>query len=376
MATRRQALTLIGGGIVVAAGVPGCVFRGPARRAREPWARAGSYPDVRRRALSYALLAPNPHNRQPWRVRLEGEDALTLFCDLQRRLPVTDPRDRQITMGCGAFLELLAIAAAQEGYRAEIVPFPAGEDMATLDARPVARVTFVAGGATPDPLFAHITSRHTNRLVYEARAVPADVLARLADGGRAFGVSATTIGESPLAEALRDLTWRANEREMRTRAAMQESIDLMRIGAREVEANPDGIVLEGTMIEVGRLFGILSREALADTSSSAFRQGLDQYREKARSARAFGWLVNDNASRADQLAAGRAYARFHLTATALGLAVQPWSQALQEYREMADLHAEAQQLLGDGRCVQMLVRVGYAPPVIAAPRRGLEALLG
>ncbi|MFN9577880.1 MAG: twin-arginine translocation pathway signal protein, partial [Gemmatimonadota bacterium] len=60
MATRRQALTLIGGGIVVAAGVPGCVLRGPARRAREPWARAGSYPDVRRRALSYALLAATP----------------------------------------------------------------------------------------------------------------------------------------------------------------------------------------------------------------------------------------------------------------------------------------------------------------------------
>lgn len=375
MATRRDVLKLIGGGIVIAATTQGCVLRGPARRARMPWGLAGGYPDLRRRALSWALLAPNPHNRQPWRVKLEGDDALLLYCDLGRRLPATDPFDRQITMGCGAFLELLAIAAAEEGHRTEIVPFPEGEDMRTLDARPVARVTFVKDGTSPDPLFAQIPRRRTNRLVYEARDVPADALERLAAGGRAHGVSAMTVGDTPLAGTLRDLTWRAHEREVRTRAAMQESIDVMRIGAREVDANPDGIVLEGAMIEIGRMVGLLSREKLADTASSAFRQGLDQYREKARSARAFAWLVNDNRSRADQLAAGRAYARLQLTATALGLVMHPWSQALQEYPEMADLYAEAQRLLGEGRRVQMLVRVGYAKEVPPAPRRGLEALL-
>ena len=126
MSTRRNVLVLIGGGVVVAAasGAGFVALSGPSTEAREPWRRAGQYDEFRRRALSYALLAPNPHNRQPWKVRLEGEDALTLFCDLERRLPVTDPYDRQITIGCGAFLELLSIAAAQEGYRAEITPFP------------------------------------------------------------------------------------------------------------------------------------------------------------------------------------------------------------------------------------------------------------
>jgi hypothetical protein len=375
MASRRQVLTLIGGGIVAAATSTACVTAGPSRKARGPWRQAGRYPDVRRRALSYALLAPNPHNRQPWRVHLDGDDALTLYCDLDRRLPVTDPFDRQITIGCGAFLELLAIAAAQEGVQATVDPFPEGGDMRTLDARPVARVTFAAGRGTPDPLFAEIPKRRTNRLPYDPREVPADALARLAEAGRVYGVLATTSGEAAMVEMLRALTWRAHEREVTTKAAMQESIDLMRIGAREVDANPDGIVLEGMMVEVGRRFGILSRQKLGDPTSTAFRQGLDQYREKARSAHAFGWLVNDNTSRTDQLAAGRAYARFQLTATSLGLVMHPWSQALQEYREMADLYAVAQQKLGGGRCVQMLVRIGYAADVPPAPRRGLEALL-
>ncbi len=42
--------------------------------------------------------------------------------------------------------------------------------------------------------------------------------------------------------------------------------------------------------------------------------------------------------------------------------MHPWSQALQEYEEMADLYAEAKTLLGAGagETVQMLARVGYA----------------
>jgi len=56
--------------------------------------------------------------------------------------------------------------------------------------------------------------------------------------------------------------------------------------------------------------------------------------------------------------------------TALGLAIHPWSQALQEYEEMADLYAEAKRTLDvDDQVVQMLVRVGYAEPVAPSARR-------
>lgn len=105
MHDRRDVLKLIGGGAVVAATAPlsGCSGVGVSQAARGPWRNAGQYDDPRKRALSYALLAPNPHNRQPWLVRLEGADALTLQVDPARRLPATDPFDRQIVIGCGAF---------------------------------------------------------------------------------------------------------------------------------------------------------------------------------------------------------------------------------------------------------------------------------
>jgi len=377
MASRRGVLKLMGGGVVLAAVAGGgfVAANGPSRSARAPWREAGQYGDLRRRALSFALLAPNPHNLQPWQVRLEGERSLTLFKDPDRSLPVTDPFDRQITIGCGAFLELLAMAAREEGYRADITPFPEGEDMDRLDRRPVARVDFAADAGEPDPLFAHVLDRRSNKGVYEARDVNADLLSDLANAMRIYGVSAETVGNTATTERLKDLTWRAHVREVTTPDAMQESIDLMRIGAREVSANPDGIELEGPVIAAGKLLGIVNRKTLGDPSSAGFQQGLDMYEAMAMSARAFGWIVNDNQSRIDQLNAGRAYVRMNLKATALGLGIHPWSQALQEYPEMTDLHQEAHDLIGTDRRIQMLFRIGHARPVMATPRRGLDAHL-
>jgi hypothetical protein len=74
--SRRKMLALVGGGTVLAAGGAGAAFaltRTPTR-ALAPWDMAGAYPDPRLRALSHALLAPNPHNRQPWMAELVGSD--------------------------------------------------------------------------------------------------------------------------------------------------------------------------------------------------------------------------------------------------------------------------------------------------------------
>ena len=378
MPSRRRVLQLIGGGTVIAAAATGgLLYAGaPSKAAREPWRTAGQYEELRRRCLSYAILAPNPHNRQPWLVKLEGDDALTFYCDLDRRLPITDPFDRQITIGCGAFLELLSLAAAEEGYRLDITLFPDGEDMATLDARPIAHVVFIKDSTiASDPLFAQVLARRSNKGVYKPIDVPQGALSALAETGSTFGATAKTVGNTELTEKLRDLTWRAHVREMTTQDAMQESVDLMRIGAREVAKNPDGIELEGPQFTAGKLFGLISPEALGDPESIAFKQGLDLYEAMAMSARAFGWIVTPDGSRAAQVNAGRAHVRLNLKATELGLGIHPWSQSLQEYPEMADLYTEVHTLLGTDQRIQMLFRIGYARPVIATPRWGLDTHL-
>ena len=86
----RRALLVTGGAsiVVLGAGYAGLAASSSIAPAQAPWKQAAKgFGDVRLNAAAYAILAPNPHNRQPWQIRLKGDDRLALFCDLSRRLP-------------------------------------------------------------------------------------------------------------------------------------------------------------------------------------------------------------------------------------------------------------------------------------------------
>ncbi len=381
--TRRDFIRILGSASVVfAAGGAVSACSAVPERASAPWRQAGkNYQDVRLQALSYAILAPNPHNRQPWIVDLATPNQIMLYCDRTRLLPDTDPYSRQILIGHGCFLELMSIAAGQSGYRADILPFPEGVFPAThLDDRPVARITLTQDGSlTPDPLFRQIPHRRSNKEPYDTRRpVTNETLNRLQDAQ--LDQKATRLGttrDPSKVGRLRDIIWQGMEIEMKTPRTYLESVRLMRIGKDEIAANPDGIDLGGTMIEIGKLLGMVTREKLADPNSSAFQQGLDMQKELADSAMAFGWLTTPGNRRRDQLAAGRAYARINLKATELGLAIHPWSQVLQEYPEMKSLQKRFFDFAGQGRegRIQMLFRMGYGEQVPPSPRHPLESLV-
>lgn len=328
--------------------------------------------DPRRFALAHAILAPNPHNRQPWLIELVGDNEFIFRADLERLLPATDPVNRQIVLGCGAFLEVFDLAARANGYQSEITLWPEGEPQPLLDARPIAHVRLTPEALVKDPLFDHILARRTNREAYEDRAIPDDVLAAMrAAAGDAVSFNTSTSGA--LRENLRRLAWNAFEAEILTPAAYQESVDLMRIGAADIARHRDGLVLDGPMIEFARATGLLNNDIMADVNNPMVKQGYEAYRPLALNAPAFAWITTTDNTRATQIAAGRAYARMNLAAAGAGLGMHPWSQSLQEYPEMADLMVEAESLMnapGDAR-VQMFVRVGYARQVGPSPRRGL-----
>lgn len=372
--SRRRTLALIGGGVILAATASlGAVAIRKPRTALLPWGQAGQGEDARHRALSWALLAPNPHNRQPWLVDLREAGVVTLHVDTAKLLPATDPFNRQITIGLGCFLELMRMAAAQEGQTVDIMPFPEGFDDRALDARPVARAVFTAeAGVTPDPLFAHALARRSTKEPYDlTRPLPEGTLEALSVARTArFG---GTLDPQEVAN-WRALTHEALRIEIETPHTYKESVDLFRIGRAEVDANPDGIDFTGPLFEVLGATGLMTRDSVLDTSSQAYKAGLDAVYANTDTAMGHVWLVTNGNSRPDQIATGADWLRVNLAATAAGVAFQPLSQALQEYPEMAtlyrDLHA---RLAPQGGTVQMLARIGFGPEVTPSPRWPLEA---
>lgn len=358
--SRRKTLALIGGGAVIAAALPAAGFLATRRpqAALAPWALAGGYDDPRLNTLSFALLAPNPHNRQPWLAELIGADRVRIHRDPARNLPQTDPHDRQLTIGMGCFLELMIMAAEQAGHGVALDLFPEG------DAGPVAEARFTPGAGRADPLFAHVRARRSCKAPFAARPVAPDPT---------LAAHARLITEGPLVAELRALTWDAWMVEAKTPRTYRESVELMRIGKAEIEANPDGISLGGPFLETLHLVGVLTRAAQLDPTSTAYRQGVEMYREMLAATPAYAVIATGGNTRIDQIEAGQRWLRLNLATTAAGLALHPVSQCLQEYPEMAHHYARAHTLLArPGETVQMLGRLGYGPQVTQTPRWRLE----
>ncbi len=372
--SRRSMILGVGaaGVALIGGGTAWRVTRNPVS-AVVPWQIDPTPPaDVRLDAFRYAILAPNPHNRQPWLIDLIGRDTALIRCDLAKRLPETDPYDRQITIGFGTFIELARIAAAERGYAVDVTPFPDGEPQPRLDGRPVAKLVFrKMSGLVRDPLFAAITARRTNREVYDAAPPSAAQLREVAAEG------VTTSADPALLGQIRPLAVGAMTIEVTTPRTWMESVRLFRIGHAEIDANPDGLAGRGPLIEGLQAVGMIDRQQLADPTSTAFKGGLDQVRASCGSIPALIWIVTPGNSRAEQLDAGRRYARANLRATMLGLAMHPLSQALQEYPEMAPAFAKVHALIGaaSGARLQMLARIGKGPTVPPAPRWPLETHL-
>ncbi|WP_137179435.1 Acg family FMN-binding oxidoreductase [Roseomonas sp. AR75] len=359
-----------GGGQVVRAATPDPLA---------PWdaaPAAAAHPDPRVRALAWAVLAPNPHNRQPWIAELPAAmpEIVVLRCDLDRRLPVTDPFDRQITIGLGAFAELFRLAAAETGRAATLVPFPEGEPAPRLDARPVALLRLGApGSAVPDPLFTHAGRRRSTKRPFDMdRPVPDAAFATLADAVAApvrFGGT----GAPMQVAALREIAWRAWQVEAGDPAAHGESVALMRLGRAAVATSPDGISVWGPGLEEAIAAGQVTRDSMLP-GGAGYRVMIERYTAMLAATPAYLWLTTDGNDRAAQLAAGRDWLRVNLAATALGLALHPVSQALQEFDAMRGPYREIHAALAPGGgTVQMLGRLGYAAPVPPTPRWPVES---
>ncbi len=390
--SRRQFIRLLGGGTVAAVtvGLGGCVSSDMPAQAVEAWnGPQMSETEPRRRALAYAITAPNPHNLQPWLVDLREPNVITLRTDPQRVLPETDPFGRQIMVGHGTFLELLVIALAEQGLKADVQLWPQGEMPAELkDWRaamklPVARIT-MSPGAPKDALFAQILNRHTVKVNFDTAKTVSE--ANLQNILKASSASRMQIGgtvqEARLAP-LRKLCLDSAFVELRTPRTNLESIKLARVGPSEILQNRDGISINAPMVRALTAFGQFDRSIPTPPGSTAEKKFIERFDGTSKSAMGFVWITGKN-TRADQVEAGRAYVRLQLQATALGIGMHPLSQALQEFPEMKANYEQAHQLIlaqaaprgPTDATVQMLCRIGYTPsPAPATPRRALEKFI-
>ena len=351
--------------VLAAGGVAGCSSAFP-EAVTQPWREAATPTDPRRFMLAHALLAPNPHNRQPWIADLREPGRIHLICDGDRLLPQTDPHGRQILIGCGAFLELAVIAGAQQGVHVDARLLPDGATAATAlpaGTRVATLVLGAPGSAIADPLHPQIVRRHTAKTAYDStRALPAGLAGEWQATARRFGLDAGVITDDAATASLRRITRQAYEIECVTPATWLESARLMRIGPQAIAAHRDGISLNSPVVRVMHTLGVFDPMDVPQRGQASLQRLMDRW-APFDTGSGYLWLGSPGNDRAMQIAAGRAYVRMHLQATARGVDMHPLSQALQEFPEMRAPRAAIHRAVGLDPAVatlQMLARVGWS----------------
>lgn len=315
--------------------------------------RKGSPTDKLKFLVRYAMLAPSGHNIQPWKFAVR-EDEIHVIADMTRWSKGIDPNQRELHIGVGGALENLLVAAEHFGYGHQVTYFPeAGREEF------IARVKLAPGGQ-PSPyrdasLFQSITARHTSRSPYDGRPLSKQDFARLQKCCVKPGLWLYMTSDLQVREKVKELLIRGHVLSMSDLAFRQE-----------------------TAYWIGQ-------------GNFAFPRPLAKMMQIAFPYMNVGWAmapfdtrlvmtapvwavicskVNDHEA---QVKTGQVFARFCLTATALGIRVHPMSPIV----EYPELKVQVTQLLPKPELIpQHAFRVGYAAPVKSpATRRQLSEIL-
>src|SRR5262245_45222164 len=75
--------------------------------------------EIWKQILQTAILAPSPHNVQPWRIKIINDREADLYIDGSRTLPKEDVTGSFIILTMGMFIEAVSLIAANHRLHLE-----------------------------------------------------------------------------------------------------------------------------------------------------------------------------------------------------------------------------------------------------------------
>jgi hypothetical protein len=339
----------------------------------DPWAvDPAAFADCRDSAarlrflVAYAVLAPSGHNTQPWLFRLRRDAVLELRADRTRAVPVVDPHDRELTIGCGAALANLRTAAEAlgEGLAVQVLPDPGEPDL-------LARIQGV-GQAAPAPgsarLLRAMTARRTTRLPFAAEPVPEPLRAEAIAAATREGTTRLHWVDSPAGRhALAMLVSEGDRAQMADPAFRHELATWMRWRSG---ATRDG--MSGGAFGMPDVLTPVAALVIRSFDLGAGQAAKDQ--ALAEGSPALAVLTTPADTPQDWMAAGEALQRALLAITAGGFTASFLNQPI----EMPALRPRVAAVLGsegDVGVPQILLRIGRAPKPVPAVRRPIRDVL-
>jgi hypothetical protein len=370
MVTRRG---FLGAGAVAVATGAGCSagdgherYLAAAKQVRAPWPESVADGPARVRELvRYSTLAPSSHNTQCWRFRPFGEAlasdsaGIEILPDLARRCPVVDPDDHHLFVSLGCAAENLVQAGRARGHHVE-----AGFDEAIGGVRAV----FDPARVERSPLFDAIPLRQTTRSDYDGKPLVADELKTLVRVTSGVGVRLLLLTERDAIERALEYVVAGDTIQLGDPAFVAELEHWIRFSDSEAVATGDGLFSRCSgNPAVPRWLGTRLLRLFLDAKKEN-----DKYAKQIRSSAGIAVFLGEADDRAHWVQVGRAFERFALQATALGIRHAHVNQPV----EVPGLRDQFLRSLGVGAArPDLVVRFGRGPEMPPSLRRPVDAVM-
>lgn len=364
--SRRQFVSalpaVIGGSSIVSACSQGSDPEGYEAVAAATW-RAGPLAGIEgasltRELVRCATLAPSSHNTQCWKFAVEDQ-TITIRPDPVRRCPAVDPDDHHmfVTLSCAA--ENLVQAALAHGLVA-VPSFDAASELV--------RVTLAPAMARSSPLFQAIASRQCTRGDYDGQPLPSDDLKLLERAGTGNGVRLLLLTDRSAVERVLEYVVQGNTAQLADPAFVSELKSWIRFNGTDAVRTRDG------------LYSVSSGSPaipawLGDLAFGWFftaKGENDKIARQVHNSAGIAIFVGEAVDKDHWVEVGRAYERFALQATALGIR----NAFLNQPVEVAAVRSPFAAALGiAGQRPDLVVRFGRGPTLPRSLRRPVEAVI-
>lgn len=295
-------------------------------------------------ALWYASLAANSHNAQMWNVILSlPEKRVVLSVDENRSLNVVDEKGREAVISLGCYVETMCVAFDAFGYDTQVE---------YADKKVYVSYSKRENAKTDQEKIALLEKRHTDKAAYKDDPVAVDVADQLLQEYPSMRLYQN--GEEKFSY-LKRISAEAVASQSADQEYRDELAEWLRFSDREAADRRDGL-----SADMMRLQGIVKSVYYWTTTRKSAqgdgfaKQGIATADKQLNHCGAFA-VFTGKESFEELLTVGRTVQAFWFDCTERGIAVQPFSAALETEPFCEAIQGE----LGTEQPVQMILRLGY-----------------
>jgi len=259
--------------------------------------------------VEQAIKAPSGHNTQPWKFE-NTDDGIIIHPDFSRALPVVDRDNHALYISLGCAIENIIIAASVKVLECTI-HYP-------KDAKGYIKIIINdtnSSNITKDPLFDYIDSRQVNRRKYSEKIVSNEDLQNLNSSFKFQGISLLLLNGKASFKNVVPLIIEGNNLQFGNKQFVNELTNWFRYSKSEAEKTKDGLWTSTMGLpNMGKLIGNMVMKNFVTAKSEAER--IQNILEHTQGLAIF---ISDKDDVALWINLGRAFQRFGLTATKLGI---------------------------------------------------------